>query len=83
MEGINLSELFATGGISLTIAGIAYKAIAKLYSDMREDSTKREEKLMNHLDKQTETTSKIAITLEKMDSRICNLEEYCKEHRGV
>lgn len=82
MEGINFSELFTTGGISLTIAGIAYKAIGKLYSDMREDSTKREDKLMSHLEKQSETTSKIAVTLEKMDGRICTLEEYCRENKG-
>jgi hypothetical protein len=68
MESINFTQLFSTGGIGLVIAGIAYKAICQLYRDMREDSTKREERLMTHLDK-------VANTLERMDTRLCSLEE--------
>ena len=46
----------------------------KLYSDMRVDSQKREDKLMEHLAKQADTMSEISETLQKMDQRICSLE---------
>lgn len=68
----DLTQLFTAGGISLTILGVCYKAITQLYTDMREDSLKREEKLMNHLDK-------VSDTLEKINSRIEKLEDDVKE----
>jgi hypothetical protein len=49
------------------IAAIFIFAAWKLYSDMRTDSSKREELLMNHLDK-------VSDTLEKIDARLCALE---------
>ena len=63
----NINDLITQGSISAVIAGFAYKAVTRLYSDMREDSTKREEKLMAHLDK-------VSDTLEKIDERLCDLE---------
>jgi DNA helicase IV len=53
---------------------VAYKAIAKLYDDMRSDSQQRETKLMEHLDKQAATMQDISNTLQSMDNRICKLE---------
>lgn len=50
------------------IAGIFIAATWKLYSDMRNDSTARETKLMEHLDKVTDT-------LDKIDKRLCSVEE--------
>jgi hypothetical protein len=54
------------------IAAIFIAASWKFYSDMRNDSIKREEKLMQHLDK-------VSDTLEKIDARLCALErDDCK-----
>jgi len=54
------------------IAGIFIAASWKLYSDMRLDSTARETKLMEHLDKVTDT-------LEGIHNRLCKVEEYVKK----
>ena len=55
---------------------------------MREDSLRREtamnadrEKLTAHLGTLTETNTKIVTTLDRMDGRICKLEEYCRPRR--
>lgn len=56
------------------LAGIFIAAAWKLYSDMRSDGLKRETLLMNSLKEQSETTIKIAATLEKIDARLCELE---------
>ena len=73
---------FGIAGITMYIA---YKMITKLYEDMRSDSATREEKLMEHMEKQGETMTGIKTTMSEisgamrsMDGRICTLEEYCR-----
>lgn len=51
----------------LGLSGIFAFAVYKLYNDMRDDSKKREELLLNHLEK-------VADTLEKIDERLSKLE---------
>ena len=68
---INLLSQFGIGGVTIYIA---YNIISKLYADMRADSTKREDRLMEHMDKQAETMTEISGTLKTMDGRICSLE---------
>lgn len=48
------------------------------------ESQKREDKLMAHMEKQGETMAEIAVTLKSMDSRILSLEEHMegKEHKS-
>jgi hypothetical protein len=67
MEQLFTPQFFGQAGISGLILLVAIKAIAKLYNDMREDSKTREEKLMVHLDKVTDT-------LENINQRLCNVE---------
>lgn len=61
---MDLTPLIPQLGLSAIFAGAVYK----LYNDMRADSKTREEKLMAHLEK-------VADTLEKIDERLCKLEE--------
>jgi hypothetical protein len=68
MEQLFTPAFFTQGGISAIILFAAVKAITKLYTDMRDDSKSREEKLMQHLDKVTDT-------LENINQRLCNVEE--------
>ena len=68
MEQFLTPQFFGQAGISGLILFVAIKAIAKLYNDMREDSKAREEKLMIHLDKVTDT-------LENINQRLCNVEK--------
>ena len=59
---MDLSQLSQFGMASIFIA-----ATWKLYQDMRVDSTKREERLMEHLDK-------VANTLSDINERLCTVE---------
>lgn len=65
------------------IAGIFIFASWKLYTDMRRDSADREQKLMEHLDKQADTMKEISETLQNMDNRICTLEDKFKTRRKI
>lgn len=60
---MDLTALLPQLGLSAIFAG----AVFKLYTDMREDSKHREEKLIAHLEK-------VADTLEKIDERLSKLE---------
>ena len=77
----------------LGVAGIFALFAWKLYTDMREDSIRREntikeehderlkesrereEKLMKHLDKQSDINREVSGTLKQIHDRLCNLEE--------
>lgn len=72
MEQLFTPQFFAQTGISGIILFMAVKAVTKLYNDMREDSKAREEKLMIHLDKVTDT-------LDGIHNRLCKVEEYVKK----
>lgn len=78
MDLTTLGTQFGIGGVTIYIA---YKIISQLYSDMREDSVKREERLMVHMEKQSDIMSEISDTLKTMDNRVCNLEECFKERK--
>jgi len=76
---ISLFKDFGIGGIILYIA---YLVVNKLYTDMRTDSSQREEKLMEYMDKQADTMQEISRTLTTMDSRICSLEQCFDKDRN-
>lgn len=54
------------------VAGIFIAATWKLYTDMRSDSLAREEKLMSHLEKVTDT-------LETIDKRLSTVEKFVEK----
>jgi hypothetical protein len=88
MDTLFTPQFFAEGGIAAIVGYFAYKAISGLYADMRADSLRREtsmnqdrEKLTAHLGTLTETNVKIVTTLDRMDGRICILEQYCRPRR--
>jgi predicted transcriptional regulator len=61
---------------------IAYQTITKLYKDMREDATKREESLMALIDTQSKTMTEISTTLKTLDGRVCNIERQKEGNNG-
>jgi hypothetical protein len=71
-------QLFTQGGISAVVLYIAYKAVSKLYDDMRADSGNREKVLMEHLDKVTYTLDRIDDSLASMNTRLECVERYCE-----
>jgi predicted nuclease with TOPRIM domain len=82
---MDISNLLPQLGISSIFAYVAWK----LYGDMRADSLRREEqirndskeredKLMQHLDRQTDINERVAETLDRIDDRLCTLEEHRK-----
>lgn len=83
---MDLTTLSAQLGATGVTIYISYLVIKKLYEDMRADSTsreqksdEREEKLMNYLNSKSASDAKIVDTLEKLDTRMCNLEECLKK----
>lgn len=52
------------------LADAREKAITKLYEDHKKDSIKREEKLMNHLEKTTDTLEQIQHNLSNLETQI-------------
>lgn len=79
-------NLLGQSGITGAIAYAGYKAVTKLYLDMREqhkeqlmESIKREDKLMDYLDKKNETDAKIANTLDNINDRLCEVEACVKK----
>lgn len=71
--------LFKDFGITGIVLYAAYLVVNKLYTDMRADSGLREQKLMDYMDKQSDTMRDISDTLKTMDNRICSLEK-CFNH---
>jgi membrane protein implicated in regulation of membrane protease activity len=67
--------LYLFGGLYMELSGLQQYGLAavfivaawRFYTDMRNDSTKREDKLMEHL-------GKVSDTLEKIDARLYSLE---------
>ena len=66
------------GGLGVFLF-LSVKAVMKLYADMRDDSSRREEKLMDHLDRVADTLDRIDDRLENMECRVQTLEEHCKK----
>ena len=64
---INLAQLLPQFGLSAIFIYAAFR----LYKDQREDSTRREQALMAHLDK-------VSDTLNKIDERLITLESCAK-----
>lgn len=74
-------EFIASTGVTGVLLIISLIAIVKIYKDMREDINKREknskdreDKLMEYLDKKSETDKHVAKTLSKIDKRLQALE---------
>ena len=63
----------------LGIAAVFCIGVIVLYRDMRSDSTKREDKLLEHLDRVADTLDRIDDRLENMECRITSLEGKIKE----
>lgn len=72
LSSIFTPQFFAQGGTTAVVLYVAFKAISKLYADMREDSKSREDKLMQHLDK-------VSSTLENINQRLCVVENCVKK----
>lgn len=66
---------FGAVGIILIVC---IKALSKVYNDMREDSAKREERIMSYLDKKAEVDKQVATTLKHIDDRLVALESCFK-----
>jgi hypothetical protein len=78
-----LIELLLQSGIAGVVALVAWKAIAQLYNNMRDDHQKqllvsqaREDRLMNHLQKSNETLDNISKTMDNICIRITQIENY-------
>lgn len=85
MDQLLTPQFFAQFGLSGIIAFLAIKAVTKLYSDMREDSKTREDKLMIHLDKVTgtldnvnDTLKEVKFTLKDLNNRVEIIEDCVK-----
>jgi len=76
MEQIFTPQFFAQFGATGIVGFFAYKAVVRLYTDMRADSLKREDRLMTYLDGKSETDKKVADTLDNIDKRLNKLECY-------
>ena len=81
MEQLFTSQFFTQLGASGIVAFAAYRAVHKLYDDIRQDSLrreseskKREDRLMDYLDKKNETDKQVADTLRNIDGRLNKLE---------
>jgi hypothetical protein len=72
LSAIFTPSFFAQGGTTAVVLYVAFKAITKLYNDMREDSKSREDKLMAHLEK-------VSGTLENINQRLCVVENCVKK----
>lgn len=83
MEALFTPQFFAQNGIYGVFLFLAYKTITKLYTDMREDSKAREDKLLLHLDKVTDTLSEVKDTLKDFDTRLVIIENCVKEGRDL
>ena len=63
----------------LGFAAVFCVGVIVLYRDMRADSTKREDKLLDHLDRVADTLDRIDDRLENMECRITSLEGKIQE----
>lgn len=60
----------------------ALQAQKDIFDTAMDESQKREDKLMVHMEKQGNTMAEIAFTLKAMDCRISRLEEHLDEKEG-
>ena len=82
METIFTPQFFAQSGTMGVFLFLSIKAISKLYTDMRQDSKAREDKLMRYLDKKSETDKKVAETLDNINLRISEIECVIQAKKG-
>ena len=50
-----------------------------LFWDTRKEAKNREDRLMNHIEKQEEALDKVTDTIERMDIRLSNIEDKVKD----
>jgi F0F1-type ATP synthase membrane subunit b/b' len=79
LETIFTPNFLTQAGAMGVFLYLTVKAIIKLYEDIRKDSKEREDKLMNYLDKKSETDKKVAETLDNVNNRLCAIEEAIRE----
>lgn len=80
MEALLNSEIFLQLGITGVVLLITIKALAKVYSDMRADATKREERLMDYLDKKIINDREVADTLKELTHKLSELNVCINDH---
>ena len=66
-------DLFMNTGIFAVLFGW-------LFYDTRKESKNREDRLMNHIEKQGEALDRITDTIERMDVRLTRIENKVDEH---
>lgn len=79
LNDIFTREVITQTGITGGILFLCIKALQKVYSDMRDDSKMREERLMLYLDKKAEVDKQVAKTLKHIDERLVALESCFKK----
>lgn len=72
MSGFDMldPQFFAQFGVLGVGLAYGYRAVNKLYTDMREDSKRREDMLMGHLTKVTDTLDHINLRLQTLEDFI-------------
>jgi low affinity Fe/Cu permease len=80
-----LNEIFtpqfiASTGVTGVILILTVKALQQVYRDMREDSAKREERIMSYLDKKAETDRQVANTLKNLEQGLVELKKCFDQH---
>ncbi|MEY9866618.1 hypothetical protein ABIE66_001997 [Peribacillus sp. B2I2] len=73
MVAVNTIDLTGAGQM-LIDNGIFAVLFGWLFWDTRKETKNREERLMNHIDKQGEALDRITDTMEKMDVRLTHIE---------
>lgn len=74
MDMTEITNLITTIGFPISACMVIYKQMAKNVENQREDSLKREEKLINQLDKFGESLNAFDNTLRTIDKRLSDIE---------
>lgn len=74
-------QLIASTGVTGIILILTIKALKQVYKDMREDSAKREERIMSYLDRKAETDRQVAQTLKSLEQGLKDLKICFDKHK--
>lgn len=74
MDMTEITNLITTIGFPISACIVIYKQMAKNMENQREDSLKREEKLINQLNKFGESLNAFDNTLKSIDKRLKDIE---------
>lgn len=73
-------QFIASTGVTGIILLLCIKALQQVYKDMRADAAKREERLMQYLDKKSETDKIVAETLKSLERGLVDLKKCFDNH---